>query len=102
MSHPIPEDAQRLADRLRMAADEIESAARYGVPIPSVVSVSGSIYGGMSFAATEDEFVAWAEYAEVDVERDHHHGHDWSSAEADFNGLPVRFSHRHDNPEVTA
>lgn len=102
MSHPIPEDAQRLADRLRMAADEIESAARYGIPIPYAISVSGHRYGAMSFAATEEEFAAWTEYAEVEPDHDHHHGHDWSSAETDINGLPVRFSVRHEPAEVTA
>ena len=101
MSHPIPEDVQRLADRLRMAADEILSAARYGVPIPSLVSVSAHEYGGMTFAATLDEFTAWAEYAEVEADRNHHHGCAWSSAEADINGLPVRFSHRHESEAVT-
>lgn len=31
----IPPEAQRLADHLRKTAEEIESAARYGVPIPA-------------------------------------------------------------------
>lgn len=105
MSHQIPEDAQRLADRLRMAADEIESAARYGVPIPSCVSVGGHLYSDFSFAATEDEFTAWAEYTEATVDHGHHHGADWSSAEVhigDGGRLPLRFSVRHDAAAVSA
>ena len=101
--HQIPEDAQRLANRLRMAADEIESAARYGVPIPSTVSASGHRFGAVGFAATEDEFAAWATYTEAEVEHSHHHGSAWSSAEVDVNGLPLRFSVRHATVEqVTA
>ena len=102
MSHPIPEDAQRLADRLRMAANEIESTARYGVPIPYLISVSGHRYSGASFAATEDEFAAWVDYTEAEVEHGHHHGSDWSAAETDVNGLPLRFSVRHATEAVTA
>ena len=102
MSYPIPEDAQRLADRLRMAADEIESAARYGLPIPYLVSVSGNKYSGAGFAATEQEFTAWADYTEAEVEHGHHHGADWSSAEADVNGLPLRFSVRHEHAEAVS
>jgi hypothetical protein len=105
MSHPIPEDAQRLALRLRLLADEIESAARYGVPIPSLVSVGGHVFSGASFAATEHEFAAWAEYAEATVDHAYHHGADWSSAEVtigDGDRLPLRFSIRHDAAEVTA
>lgn len=92
----IPEEAQRLADRLRAAADEILSAARYGVPIPYMVSASGHKFGAVSFAATEAEFAAWVEYTEAEVEHNCHHGADWSNAEADVNGLPVRFSARHE------
>ena len=102
MSHPIPEDAQRLAARLRMAADEIESAARYGVPIPFCVTVGGHEFASMSFSATEHEFAAWAEYAEAAVEQYEHDGYDWSAATADINGLPVRFSVRHEAEAVTA
>ena len=102
MSHPIPEDAQRLARRLRMLADEIESAARYGVPIPYMFSVRGHKYGAASFSATEDEFAAWAEYAEAAVEHYEHEGEDWSSAECDINGLPISFAVRHEAVEVSA
>ena len=105
MSHPIPEDVQRLALRLRLLADEVESAARYGVPIPFCFSVSGSEYGAASFSATPEEFAAWVEYVEAPVEHGHHHDADWSSAEAnigDGDRLPLRFSLRHEPAEVTA
>ena len=92
MSHPIPEDAQRLADRLRMAADEIESMARYGVPIPSGVGVNGFEYGGMTMSALHGEFPAWAEYFEAEVEHYDHSGHHWSKAHAEVNGLRVSFA----------
>lgn len=103
MSHPIPEDVQRLADRLRMAADEILSAARYGVPIPYMVSASGHRFGGVSFAATEAEFTAWAEYTEAEVED--YVGPDgarWSRATVDVNGLPLSFAVRHEAAAVSA
>lgn len=102
MSHPIPEDVQRLVARLRLAADEIESAARYGVPIPSTVSVSGHRFGGANMSATEEEFSAWAEYAEAQVEHRHHHGADWSSFKVDINGLPLSVAVRHEPVEVVA
>ena len=93
MSHPIPPDAQRLADRLRILADEIESAARYGVPIPYMFSASGHLFGEASFAATPEEFDAWSEYAEaVVVEYTRDDDSRWSRATADVNGLPLAFS----------
>lgn len=92
MSHPIPPDAQRLADRLRMLADEIESAARYGVPIPYMVSASGHPFGSADFNATPEEFDAWAEYTEAVAEDYEHDGSYWSSATADVNGLPLSFA----------
>lgn len=93
--NPIPEDAQRLISRLRMLADEIESAARHGVPIPYMVSASGHEHGEASFHATEAEFDAWAEYvAEVTGERrDYEHaGGRWSAVRANVNGLPLGFA----------
>jgi hypothetical protein len=92
MSHPIPEDAQRLATRLRQLADELESAARYGVPLPYMVSVSGHQYGNASFSATGEEFDAWADYTEATVEKYDHNGRHWVRATADVNGLPLEFS----------
>ena len=102
MSKPIPEDAQRLADRLRMLADEIESAARYGVPVPHTVSASGHQYGAVTFSATEEEFAAWADYTEAEVTHDRHHGADWSSGEVDVNGLPLRFAVRHEEARAVS
>ena len=95
MSHPIPADAQRLADRLRFLAGEIESAARYGVPIPYIVNVSGHEYGGVSFSATEEEFSAWVDYTETKGEGYEHDGALWSTAAVDLNGLPLAFTVKH-------
>lgn len=95
MSHPIPEDVQRLVARLRQAADEIESAARYGVPIPYSISASGHKYGGVSFSANEAEFSAWADYTEAEVEHYEHGGSEWSSADSDVNGMPLSFAVKH-------
>jgi hypothetical protein len=102
MSHSIPADAQRLADRLRLLADEIESAARYGVPIPYMFSVSGHPYGGASFSATADEFDAWVDYTFGGDENAHaedyaHAESDWSRAKVDVNGLPLEFSVRRES-----
>ena len=94
---PYP-DAQRLANRLRMLAEEVESAARYGLPIPSRVSVGGYRFSDASFAATEHEFAAWVDYTGARVEEYEHDGARWSSAEADLSGLPLRFAVRHGAP----
>lgn len=98
----IPEDAQRLASRLRAAADEIESAARYGVPIPPVVSVSSFTHGGLSFSADEREFAAWVDYTETEAEHYDHHGTRWSSVRVDVNGLELGFAVRHEAAEVAS
>ena len=96
MSHPIPEDAQRLAHRLRTLADEIESAARYGVPIPHMVNVSGHRYSGASFAATAEQFARWAEYVEAEPVEDVHHDARWLSIDTTIaehaGGLPLSFA----------
>lgn len=94
MSYPIPADAQRLADRLRMLADEVESAARFGIPIPFMFSISGSEYGQAGFAATPAEFDAWTEYIEGGVVEEYQHaGKKWRAVNrADVNGLPLSFS----------
>lgn len=102
MSHPITADAQRLALRLRLLADEVESAARYGVPIPFCFNVAGHEYSNVSFSADEHEFAAWAEYTEAQVRDYEHEGRAWSEAVADVNGLPLRFHVRHDAAAVTA
>ncbi len=87
-------DAATLVARLRQLADEIESAERYGVPIPSNVSVNG--YGniaGASFSATPEEFDAWVEYCiEAEVEEYDHDGKHWRRAVDDVNGLTLEFA----------
>lgn len=99
----IPADAQRLVDRLRKAADEIESAARLGVPAPKVLNVDGWEYGnGCGFHASEHEFAAWAEHTEATVRDYEHEGVPWSEAVTDVNGLPMRFHVRHDTESVPA
>lgn len=102
MTHPIPPDVARLTDRLRQLAEEIESAARFGVMVPIRWSVSGHEYGDVGFAATEHEFAAWVDYTEATVIRSHHHGTDWSAVEVDVNGLPLSFAIRHDAESVSA
>lgn len=86
--------AATLARRLRMLATEIESADRYGVPIPSTVSVNGySNIEGASFAATPEEFDAWADYCVGAVVEEYDHaGKHWRAATADANGLTLRFA----------
>lgn len=86
------EDVQRMASRLRMLADEIESAHRYGVPIPYQVTVSGHRFGRATFPATSAEFDAWADYCEAEFEEYVHEGKNWRSATVDVNGLPLNFS----------
>lgn len=93
MSHLIPEDAQRLISRLRLLADELESAARYGVPVPSMCSASGHRFSGASFSATPEQFDAWLDYAEAEATLEWEDaGKHWRSAEADVNGLPLGFA----------
>jgi hypothetical protein len=80
-----------------MLAEEIESAARYGIPIPSMFSISGHTHGGASFSATPDEFDAWVDYTfggdENAIAEDYNlDGADWSSASVNVNGLPLRFA----------
>lgn len=87
-----PKDAQRLVDRLRLAAEEIESAARYGVPIPPYVSVTASEYGDVGIPMDADEFDAWVDYTEAEVEDYEYEGRPWSRAHVDVNGLPLSFA----------
>jgi hypothetical protein len=107
MSHPIPPDAQRLVARLRLLADEIESAARYGVPIPFMVSANGHEFGNASFHLDPGEFDTWVDYtfggdenaAGRDYEMD---GDNWSSASVDVNGLPLSFATCRGKAQVSA
>ena len=91
MNAATPETT-RLASRLRQLADEIESAARYGLPSPCYVSVSGHEFGDASFSATAEEFDAWAEYTSPQVRDYEHSGKQWRSATADVNGLELGFA----------
>ena len=92
MSHPIPPEAQTLATRLRLLAAEIESAARYGVPIPESFTVNGSHFGAAAAHTDAATFAAWADYLEADTEERRHHGHIWHTAASRIsNGdLPIR------------
>lgn len=108
MSAELTASTKTLARRLRMLADEIESAARYGVPIPFMVSVNGHEHGGASFHLDRpDDFAAWVDYTfgggEKAVGHDCvHDGQNWSRATVDVNGLPVTFATTHGATEVVA
>jgi hypothetical protein len=83
---------ETLAQRLRAFADELESAERYGVPIPSVVCATAYPNSHASFSATGEEFDAWADYSDAVVEEYDHEGQHWRRAVADVNGLRVEFA----------
>lgn len=83
-----------LPQRLRALADELESAGRYGIPIPEVVTATSLSVFHASFIADDHEFAAWADYTEADVEEYHHDGNFWRRAKSDVNGLRVEFAHR--------
>lgn len=94
MSHPIPPHAACLIERGKLLADEMASAARYGLPIPTTVSLNG--YDNLEGAAfsfdTIDEFDAWAEYAAANVRECDHDDRHWHHGIGDLNGLAVSFS----------
>lgn len=82
-----------LAQRLRALADEIESAERYGIPLPTVVSVSSYDGQDVSWHMPDPaEFDAWADYIEADVQEYDYNGRHVRTAEADVLGLAVRIS----------
>ena len=71
-----------LAQRLRALADELESAERYGLTLPSLVLVDSRVLlSGLDRAA----FDAWVDYAEATEDTRFHTA--W--AVADLNGLGV-------------
>jgi hypothetical protein len=76
-----------LPNRLRALAEELESAERYGVPMPYM----GSVAEGASFHLDPDAFDAWAEYTEADVRSYEHDGRRWRSVSVDVNGLHFDF-----------
>lgn len=95
MSHPIPPDAQRLADRLRLLAEEVESAARYGIPVPIYWSIGAAENSSVNFHATPEQFAAWADYlnAESDVVEYEAADARWQRVErVDVNGLALSFA----------
>lgn len=96
MSHPIPENVQRLARRLRLAADEMESAARYGVPVPDLLFVDGWEYGqGVNFSASPEEFTAWRDYT-ADAGPVVTRTDQYAELSVNVNGLPVHLTCRTD------
>lgn len=94
MSHPIPTDAGRLIVRARELAEEMASAARYGIPIPAHVSLSNHQFGRTSWHCLDDRrlFDAWVEYTDATVREYDHDGKHVSTATADCNGLLIEFS----------
>lgn len=94
---------ETLPDRLRALADELESAERYGLPIPGMVSVSAHKYGQASFH-TDDAalFAAWADYTEAEVVEYDHASHHWSRATANVNGLSMQFATAVAHPAAVA
>lgn len=82
-----------LADRLRSLADELESAERYGLPLPAMVSTSSHNHTHVSFHTDDrDLFDQWADYTEAEVVDYDYADHHWSRATADVNGLIVQFA----------
>lgn len=86
-------DVSTLARNLRMAADELESAARWGLDIPHHANLSGHrLLGGLSLVMDSGtQFDEWAAYTEAEVEDYTHADHHWSRARANVNGLLVEF-----------
>ena len=94
MSHPITSEAALLIGRAKHLADEMASAARYGLPIPAVVSLNSyDNLEGVSFSLDSmDDFDQWAEYAEANVREYEHVARHWHYGVGDLNGLGVTFS----------
>jgi hypothetical protein len=88
----MSKSATPIIERLRALADELESAERYGVPLPDVVSAVGYPFGGASFHVDPLVFQAWADYTEATVEEYDHEGDHWRRCRADVNGLLVEFA----------
>lgn len=86
--------AEQLVRRLYDAADELASAARYGLTVPASVSISGyERQGLMLILDTVDEFDTWADYATNATTQEYDHdGAHWHSGVGDLNGLLVTFA----------
>lgn len=89
----------RLVRRLNLAADELASAARFGLPVPTSASVNG--YAGLEGLTLSldsvDEFDAWADYASDVIAEDYEHdGARWQRATGTLGleGLRVSFAVR--------
>lgn len=72
-----------LAQRLRALADELESAERYGLTLPSLVLVDSRV---LLSGLDRSSFDAWVDYTEAHVETENT-STEW--AVADVNGLGV-------------
>ena len=81
-----------LATRLRQLADEIDSAHRFGVPIPASVTVGHSEHSDISFVEPDRAtFDAWVDYTEATTRTEDIGYARYVIATADVNGLPLRF-----------
>ena len=79
-----------LADRLRALAEEMESAERYGVPLPTLVFVNRhSDIAPVSFHTDPATFDSWVNYTEAEPETTPDAR--YRVATADINGLRVSF-----------
>ena len=94
MSHPITPEAALLIERAKHLADEMASAARWGLPIPTLVAINNyaNIEGARFTVTSIDDFDAWAEYAEANVHEYDHDDRHWHAGVGDLCGLAVSFS----------
>lgn len=76
---------ESLPDRLRALAYELESAVRYGLPMPAGADVASGAFIYLDDPAT---FEAWVDYLEAPVTSNG----SFSYAEAGVNGLRVTVS----------
>jgi hypothetical protein len=81
-----------LPQRLRALADELESADRYGVPLPHVVTTTSFQNTHATFHADPDVFDAWADYCEATVAEYDYDGRQWRRVITNVNGLKVKFA----------
>lgn len=78
--------------RAHHLADELDSARRYGVPIPDYITISAGPFGGVHMHLTAHEFAAWVDYTDATVGEYDHDGSHWRRAEVDVNGLRFTFA----------
>lgn len=95
---PTGRAAETLIANLRKAADELDSAHRYGLPIPTYVSVTGydTLTGDLGLPLdTFEQVDAWAEYAAEITVKDYDHGSErWrrGTGRLGLDGLRVTFA----------